>query len=300
MLSKPNILVCTDFTTFSNSALKVAEKVRERTDGHLDILHVSEHAVMWDWLPSEGVPGMNNAEYEVGLMNKLRLILERQMESCSVKGEAHISFGDPSSVILQEVLEKKIDLIVIGHKGRTGLNFHFGSVAQKVVAVSPVPVLVIKQEREVKKIACLLDPNEPMKSLLQWSEEMAYLFSSQLTVVSLFLDIAARYASYKKTGYSTDLMALRPEQKEKILSEVRNKIVSLLDPHSKADLRVEVSAEKKLSYHLNSILSDEKIDLAIMKRHQYGFLETLLIGSETRRMLEIFHGNLLILPPLKE
>jgi hypothetical protein len=34
-----------------------------------------------------------------------------------------------------------------------------------------------------------------------------------------------------------------------------------------------------------------------MRRHQAELLEKILIGSETRRMLEIFHGNLLILPP---
>ncbi len=300
MLSKPNILVCTDFSTFSSSALRVAERLKEITNGHLDVLHVSEGSVMWDWLPNEGLPGPSNSEFEVRLLNGLRLSLARQMETCSVKGEAHISSGNPSAVIIQEVIDKKIDLVIIGHKGKTGLNFHFGSLAQKIVATSPVPVLVIKQESPINRIACLIDPNGPMKKLLNWSEEMTYLLSSQLTVVSLFPDIAARYANYQRSGYSTDLLALKSEQKEKLISEIKTKIIGLLDRHSKVDLRVEISAEKKLSYHLNSILEQEKIDLAIMKRHQFDFLEKILIGSETRRMLEIFKGNLLILPPLQE
>jgi hypothetical protein len=40
-----------------------------------------------------------------------------------------------------------------------------------------------------------------------------------------------------------------------------------------------------------------KMDVIIMQRHQSTYLEKILIGSETRRMIEIFEGNIIILPP---
>lgn len=297
MLSKPNLLVCTDFSTYSNGALKIAEKIRQKTNGHMDVLHVSEHTAMWDWLPNEGLPNITDAKFEVDLLNTLRITLSRQMENYAVTGEAHVSMGLPASVIIQEVIDKKIDLIVMGHKGQTGLNFPIGSLAQKIIASSPVPVLIIKQDSDINKIACLIDADYPMKTLINWSEEMSFLVSAHLTVVSVVSDIFARLAGYKKTENASELTVLRPEQKNQMITEVKDKIRSFLAKESRPELRVEMRTEKKLSFQLNSILTEEKIDLAMMKRHQHDFLEKILIGSETRRMLEIFKGNLLILPP---
>lgn len=51
----------------------------------------------------------------------------------------------PAEIILEQATEKKVDLIVMGHRGKTGLiKFLMGSVAQQVVAHSPCSVLIVK------------------------------------------------------------------------------------------------------------------------------------------------------------
>ena len=50
-----------------------------------------------------------------------------------------------ASGIVQTAKDEKADLIVIGSHGRTGLmRLMLGSVATKVVAESPIPVLVTR------------------------------------------------------------------------------------------------------------------------------------------------------------
>lgn len=297
MLSKPNILVCTDFSPFSDDALKAADKLREQSGGTLSVLHVSEHPVIWDWLPREGSPISLDEEVEKELLSSLRKKIESQMARCEVKGENHISMGLPHQVILEEIDARKIDVVVMGHKGKTGGTFRIGSMAEKVISSSPIPVLIVKRKFEMNKVAALVDPTAPMEKILNWSEELSFLLSAKLEVVSLFPDIAARFIGIGKIGFSTELLSLDQEQRAEVIREVEERIRKHLVPESKAEVKVLITAEKKLSYHMNSTLINDNVDMAVMKRHQAGFLEKILIGSETRRMLEIFEGNLFILPP---
>lgn len=55
-----------------------------------------------------------------------------------------IRWGDPSASILSYAVDNDIDLIVMGTHGRTGYErYLLGSVAEKVMRVSPMPVLTI-------------------------------------------------------------------------------------------------------------------------------------------------------------
>lgn len=56
--------------------------------------------------------------------------------------------GDPSEEILAYVAENRIDAVVMGTHGRKGLDrVLFGSVAERVVKMSPVPVMTINPFR---------------------------------------------------------------------------------------------------------------------------------------------------------
>ena len=56
--------------------------------------------------------------------------------------------GDPAEQILQTIRDEGIDLVIVGTHGRGGLeHFIFGSVAEKVVKQSPVPVMVINPDK---------------------------------------------------------------------------------------------------------------------------------------------------------
>jgi nucleotide-binding universal stress UspA family protein len=57
----------------------------------------------------------------------------------------HIGVGDPAKVVMEYANEKKADEIVMGSHGRGALSGAvLGSVAQKVVHLSSVPVVLVK------------------------------------------------------------------------------------------------------------------------------------------------------------
>lgn len=287
MITRPNILVCSDFSETSREALLAAEALRKKTDGNIFVLHVSEHEVMWDWLPERSFPLGGQEEINQSILHNLGLKLQHEINSNHIKGIPLVTSGIPHQVIIEEASARKIDLIFMGHGG---------SLSEKVVATSPLPVFLIQNGRQMQKMAALVDPENEMQKIINWSEEMSYLYGSELSIVSLFPDISSRQTGLGKLAFSNDVLNLSESRKEEIRSRIREDLKKHLTKYVHAHLRVEVSAEKKLAYHLNSILLEEKIDLAIMKRHQSSFLEKIIIGSETRRMIEIFRGNLLILP----
>ena len=296
MLSKPNILVCTDFSSFSDLAVEAGEIIRKKSNGNLEVLHVLEQQIRWDWLPNETSPTQFPEILQKERMNLIQKKMKDEFEKKNITAQLHLITGIPSAAIIQEIKERKIDLVIMGHRGHSGL-FSIGSLTQKIVASSPVPVLVIKEKFQPYRISALVDPNSAMKTILSWLKEMGFIFSTKLSVISLFPDISAKFIGLGKITNSTKILTFDQEEKDEVVKNIKQRIRYSLSRYSQPELIVEFSTEKKLAYHLNSVLEREKTDLAVMKRHQADFLEKILIGSETRRMLELAKSNLLILPP---
>ena len=69
------------------------------------------------------------------------------LRATGLKAEAVVRDGDARSVIVDEARDWQADLIVVGTHGRTGLaHALMGSVAEKLVRLSPVPVLTVPDE----------------------------------------------------------------------------------------------------------------------------------------------------------
>jgi nucleotide-binding universal stress UspA family protein len=56
--------------------------------------------------------------------------------------------GEPVTTLLEELRSRDYDLVVVGTHGRTGLTHVLvGSVAERLVRLSPVPVLSVPPPR---------------------------------------------------------------------------------------------------------------------------------------------------------
>jgi nucleotide-binding universal stress UspA family protein len=67
-------------------------------------------------------------------------------ETAGLRPETRVEVGvSPADNIVRYAAESNIDLIVMGHRGMTGLDrFMVGSVAGRVVAHAPCSVLVVR------------------------------------------------------------------------------------------------------------------------------------------------------------
>ena len=71
--------------------------------------------------------------------------LERRLQKRTVQARTLLRTGIPYKVIDYEARKQKIDLIVMGTHGRTGVaHMLIGSVAEKVVRTAQCPVLTVR------------------------------------------------------------------------------------------------------------------------------------------------------------
>jgi nucleotide-binding universal stress UspA family protein len=72
-----------------------------------------------------------------------KAVSERALER-GLDVNREIRWGDPAVAIVAYAVENDVDLVVMGTRGKTGFErYLLGSVAEKVVRVSPVPVVTV-------------------------------------------------------------------------------------------------------------------------------------------------------------
>jgi nucleotide-binding universal stress UspA family protein len=71
--------------------------------------------------------------------------LLKQARAAGVKAKSIVLVGAPADVIVRTARTGRADLVVMGTHGRSGLSrFLLGSVASRVIATAPCPVLTVR------------------------------------------------------------------------------------------------------------------------------------------------------------
>ena len=71
--------------------------------------------------------------------------MDELAKAYGIRSKRMVVEGNPSSEILKIAEERRVDVIVLGSIGKTGLEkFLLGSVAEKVVRNSRHPVLIVR------------------------------------------------------------------------------------------------------------------------------------------------------------
>lgn len=160
MTTFKHILVPTDFGEPSDRAVDVAALMAAMFESRLTLLHAS-------WLPPSAY-----AAYAEGLYWPAEEVAKESQKALDAavaraqkaypKTESAVVKGEPWQAILDAAQERGCDLIVMGTHGRRGLSrMLIGSVAEKVVRLSPVPVLTVcgKAEQDAKANAIARAPS---------------------------------------------------------------------------------------------------------------------------------------------
>lgn len=135
------ILCPIDFERDSLDALELACQVAKQNSATVYLLTViGIPPAAATALPP--VPIFPDAEFEAESLRRLEAIALEKL--AGVSHEVFVASGNAEHEILNLSAEQKIDLIVMGTHGRIGVkHFLLGSVAERVVRESPVPVLTV-------------------------------------------------------------------------------------------------------------------------------------------------------------
>jgi nucleotide-binding universal stress UspA family protein len=135
------ILVPVDFGEAMQPALDLAIAVARRFDSDLTLVHAFDLAPFTSMTPFE--PIIDIEPLVVAAEGELKKVLTKVRASWP-KTECELRRGAPYEVILAVARAHASDLIVVGSHGRRGIaRVLLGSVAERVVRLSPVPVLTV-------------------------------------------------------------------------------------------------------------------------------------------------------------
>ncbi|MCI4670448.1 MAG: universal stress protein [Bacteroidia bacterium] len=291
------ILVPVDFGKEAAHAADYAMKLAQNIGAEVSLYH----AYVFPFTPIT-VPSGNNKEESPYLSKDVIDHLTEQMgelrdrlreEYPTVKLHAILDEAFPEYGVTQKAEDLKSDLIVMTPRQIPRLVKWFtGSVSEKIIDKSSIPVLIVPGDYEFKVPNHLLYASnfdrvdgEKIKTFLEMFESQP----SRLYVSFIFEDEGRKYPP-------SEFSILKDVLKEHIAKSLPNREMKFL-----------VTGEENVFEGLEEQIEDFNIDLMAMTTHQRGFFDKILNPSKTHRMvyetevpLLIFHAEVSNEGALKE
>ncbi len=155
------ILVPCDFSDPAVQAFKFAVDIAKESRGEVILLNVVELPVMHESVL------MPTLSFEEAFIKDMKAHAEKNFAKMKDKWAkegpkvtSFVEFGGATPTIRDYVKENKIDLLVMGTHGASGLKeFFVGSNTEKIVRTSEVPVIAIKGQVKMSSIKNIVFPN---------------------------------------------------------------------------------------------------------------------------------------------
>jgi nucleotide-binding universal stress UspA family protein len=146
MAGMRRILFASDFSRASGKAFAVALDLARRNRATLTVLHVIAPIAPVGPDQYVGIDAWQQLEEEARRWTKRHLsALAARAKKAGVREVGLIADGNPAQQIVRIAKNRRCDLLVIGTHGRSGIaKFFLGSVAGRVVASAPCPVLTVR------------------------------------------------------------------------------------------------------------------------------------------------------------
>jgi nucleotide-binding universal stress UspA family protein len=133
------VLSAVDFRPGTKMAIEMARQIAGANKGTVILFHVVP-------MPIEAIGQPLMVEPIAGAEDDARKRINRiASESLTHSYEIVVITGDPATSIIESAKEQGADLIVMATHGRTVISYFFlGSVAERVVRESSVPVMTVR------------------------------------------------------------------------------------------------------------------------------------------------------------
>ncbi len=173
--------------------------------------------------------------------------------------------GYPPDAIRKAARETRAGLIVLGTHGRSGVNrLMLGSVAERVLRESDIPVLTVRGEggtapEPPKRVLCPVNHTPAAREAVQAAQWFAECFGGKVTVAHVAEE--------------------RPERR---IDDVCNWVPEAARPH--CDVR-DVSGEGDAAEAILTLARAESSDLLVIGSEHRRFFDSTVLGSTTARVV---------------
>ena len=145
-----NVLVATDLSETGQDALRAGVTIAQEAGARLHVLHVVESAIDQGWasaLPEETATKYHEQSHTAA-RDQLREQLDRtdyRAIPAGVEVSISDSYGGPDTAILDYIQDRKIDLLVMGTQGRSGVSaLLMGNTAERLIPEVSCSMVLLK------------------------------------------------------------------------------------------------------------------------------------------------------------
>ena len=141
-----NILFPTDLSEGSKIIAEHVRLIAEKFGSKITVIYV---AAVSHYYSSLEMPTTGLANFETEVVstaeNQMKTFVKEEFKGMDVKTEVFV--GNPANDIIEYAEKNGNDLIIMGHS-RAGLErVLLGSVAHRIVKLSPIPVMIVRVEQ---------------------------------------------------------------------------------------------------------------------------------------------------------
>jgi nucleotide-binding universal stress UspA family protein len=219
--------------------------------------------------------------------------VEQRFRKAGIIASSRLRLGNVYEEIEREIRRVKPDLVVMGTHGRSGLKRWFlGSITEKLLRRSPVPLLVISAAREkplaprFRRILVTTDLCEGTTDALACALTLAEKDKSQITLLHVVHDIAADVSG---------------DYRGALLSGVQQSLDDLVptQPTKRYDILTRVDVGRADRIIPRWVISNS-VDLLIMSIQEKSILDRALYGSTAEQVVRAGGCPVLLIPPVRK
>jgi nucleotide-binding universal stress UspA family protein len=315
------ILVPLDGSARAERALPVAARLVRASGGSIVLLRVITSPIDFAWYAMESPISMQEGiEADIARATDYLASVAGSPELAGIEIKTEVLPGAPALSIFPVVRAFQADLIVMCSHGYTGrTRWILGSVSQKVVRHSPVPVLVLREDGSVP-VNLHPDGIRPVRVLVPLDgspfAEAALVPAAHLSAAlsapaqgALHLAQVLRLPTLYEYGQNDQLAEMKQgiREAQAYLSTVERKLRE--DDLAKLNLSVTSSVSvdpdvagiligiAEIGEDMQEVEEYPPCDLIAMATHGRGGLQRWMLGSVTERVLDSTKLPLLIVRP---
>ena len=254
------LLLATDRSAFSEGAVREAINFAVKCSSRLYVMSVLETNPQYETI---GADVYEKEETEA--LKYLESVKARALQAGVYSCEAVLHYGEePYRLIVNEAVEKKVDMIIIGRRGRGGLmKVLMGQVAAKVIGHAPCKVLVVPRAAKIE-----------YKNILVATDGSAH----SVAAASEAIGIAKRCGSA--------VIALSTAYTEGDLEEAKANVDKVVDMAHDEGVPIEAITPMGRSHNvIVETAGGRGVDLIVMGTYGKTGIKRLLMGSSTERVI---------------
>jgi len=215
-----------------------------------------------------------------------------------------VKVGDVRNELLEIIRDENIDLVVMGTHGRGALeHFFLGSVTEKMLRKSPVPILTVShldpskeirmaEPAAIRRIVYANDLSMKADVGLHYAAELARTFGSELVVLHAVDALELGYSALELGQLAATTMDSESARLNAVLQ-----LEKAAEAEHIKDLKVETVAVKGIPHQVITSYADStNADLIVLNMQSKGVLERAMLGATAERVIRAAHAPVLSIP----